>query len=83
MAQLWKHVEDQRKKPIRVIGLVGWRAMALYALGMLSLASAVARVSRRTDLNVRVVTMPYAEAAIDVDSVADLDLVQAVVARTG
>jgi hypothetical protein len=82
MAQLWQQVEDQRKKPIRVIGFVGWGAVALYALRMLSLASAVARVSRRTGVSVQVVTMPYAEAAIDVDSVADLDLVQAIVART-
>jgi CTP:molybdopterin cytidylyltransferase MocA len=83
MAQLWKQVEDQRKQPIRVIGLVGWGAMALYALGMLSLASAVARLSRRTGVKAHVVTMPFAEAAIDVDSVADLDLVRAIVARTG
>jgi hypothetical protein len=81
MAQLWSRVEDQRKKPLRVIGLVGWGAMALYALGRLSLASAVKRISRRTGIAAHVVTMPFAEAAIDVDSVADLDLVQAIVAR--
>jgi CTP:molybdopterin cytidylyltransferase MocA len=81
MAQLWQQVEDQRKAPIRVIGFVGWGAVVLYALGMLSLASAVARVSRRTGVNAHVVTMPFAEAAIDVDSVADLDLVRAIVAR--
>ena len=83
LAQRWKQVEDQRKKPIRVIGLVGWGAMALYSLGLLSLASALARISRRTGVAVHVVTMPYAEAAIDVDSVADLELVQAIAARTG
>jgi hypothetical protein len=82
VAQLWQQVEDQRKKPIRVIRFVGWGAVALYALGMLSLSSAAARVSRRMGVRVQVVTLPYAEAAIDVDSVADLDLVQAIVART-
>jgi hypothetical protein len=81
MAQLWQQVEDQRKKPIRVIRFVGWGAVALYALGMLSVASAAARVSRRTGVSVQVVTMPYAEAAIDVDSVADLDLVRTIVAQ--
>jgi hypothetical protein len=82
MAQLWQQVEDQRKAPIRVIGFVGWGAVVLYALGMLSLASAVTRVSSRTGIKTHVVTMPFAEAAIDVDSVADLDLVRAIVART-
>jgi len=82
MAHLWKQVEGERKKPIRVVGLVGWGAIALYALGMLSLAGAVQRISRQTGVNASVVTMPFAEAAIDVDTVADLDLVRAIVART-
>ena len=81
MAHVWKRVEGERKKPIRVVGLVGWGAMALYALGMLSLASAVKRISRQTGVNAGIVTMPFAEAAIDVDSVADLDLARAIVAR--
>ncbi len=78
-----KRWRTSARHPIRVIGLIGWGAMALYALGMLSLASAVARLSRRTGVKAHVVTMPFAEAAIDVDSVADLDLVRAIVARTG
>jgi GTP:adenosylcobinamide-phosphate guanylyltransferase len=82
MAQLWQQVEAQRKKPIRVVGLVGWGAMALYALRLLSLASAVQRISRQAGVTAGVVTMPFAEAAIDVDTVADLDLVRAIVART-
>ena len=83
MARLWRQVEAQRKRPIRVIGLVGWAAMALYALRLLSLAGAVQRISRQTGIATGVVIMPFAEAAIDVDSVADLDLVRAIVARTG
>jgi GTP:adenosylcobinamide-phosphate guanylyltransferase len=82
MAQLWRQVEAERKKPIRVIGLVGWGAMALYALHLLSLASAVRRISRQAGIAAGVVTMPFAEAAIDVDTVADLELVRAIVART-
>ena len=81
MAHVWKQVEADRKKPIRVIGLVGWGAMALYALRLLSLAGAVRRISRQAGVAAGVVTMPFAEAAIDVDTVADLDLVRAIVAR--
>ena len=41
----------------------------------------VRRISRQTGIAAGVVTMPFAEAAIDVDSVADLELVRAIVAR--
>jgi len=75
-------VENDRKKPIRVIGFVGWVAMARYALGILSVAAAMRRLSERTGIDAAVVTMPFAEAAIDVDSVADLELVRAIVARS-
>jgi GTP:adenosylcobinamide-phosphate guanylyltransferase len=80
MARLWQQVENERKKPIRVIGFVGWLAMARYALGVLSLEAALRRISRKTGLKAAVVEMPFAEAAIDVDSVADLELVRAIVA---
>jgi CTP:molybdopterin cytidylyltransferase MocA len=83
MAQLWKQVEQRRKQPIRVIGLLGWSAMTLYALGRLSLEGAQRRLSRKTDIRIGAVTMPFAEAAIDVDSVEDLALVRTIVAREG
>ena len=81
MARLWQQVENERKKPIRVIGFVGWLAMARYALGILSLEAALRRIARKTGITAAVVEMPFAEAAIDVDSVADLELVRAIVAR--
>jgi len=82
MAHVWKQVEAERKNPIRVVGLVGWGAMALYAFRLLSLASAVQRISSQAGVRAGVVPMPFAAAAIDVDTVADLDLVRAIVART-
>ena len=80
MVKIWRQVENDRKNPIRVIGLVGWGAMARYALGMLSVADGVRRISRQTGIAANVITLPFAEAAIDVDSVADLELVRAIVA---
>jgi hypothetical protein len=81
MVPLWKNVEAYRKQPIRVVGLVGWVAMFLYALGILSLAGAMRRISRQTGIAAGVVTMPFPEAAIDVDSVSDLDLARDIAAR--
>jgi len=83
MATLWKKVEDQRKRPIRVVGLVGWVPMLLYALGILSLPGAVRRVSRQTGLAAGAVIMPFAEAAIDVDSASDLELARDIAAQMG
>jgi CTP:molybdopterin cytidylyltransferase MocA len=81
MVRIWRQVEDDRKNPIRVVGLVGWGAMARYALGTLSLAEAIRRLSRQTAIAANVIPLPFAEAAIDVDSVADLELVRSIVAR--
>ena len=83
MARRWTTVEAQRKKPIRVIGLVGWTAMLLYALGALSLAGALRRISGQTGLAAGAVLMPFAEAAVDVDSVADLALVRKIAGKDG
>lgn len=82
MAQIWQQVEDKRKSPIRVIGLVGWSAVILYAMGWLSLAGALRRLSRKTAIRIGVVSMPFAEAAVDVDNAEDLALVREIVARS-
>ena len=83
MARQWGRVENQRKKPVRVIGMVGWFSVLLYALGRLSLEGALQRISRQTGLAAGAVVMPFAEAAIDVDSAADLELAREIAARTG
>ena len=75
-ADFWRRIEQQRKKPLRVIGMLGWRAMIRYRLGLLPLDEALAKLGKRLGLRIRAVILPYADAAIDVDSIADLDLVQ-------
>ena len=52
-----------------------------YLLGRLTLDEALARLSRRLDVKIGAVVMPFAEAAIDVDSPADLALVERIVAE--
>jgi hypothetical protein len=52
-----------------------------YRLGMLSLEEALAKLGKRMGLRVRAVILPYANAAIDVDSIADLELVKDFVAE--
>jgi len=75
-ARFWRKIEQQRKKPLVVIGLLGWWAVIRYRLGWLSLEEALAKLSKRLGLRIRAVILPYANAAIDVDSIADLMLVK-------
>jgi len=75
-ARFWRRIEQERKKPLVVIGLLGWWAVIRYRLGLLSLEEALAKLSKRLGLRMRAVILPYANAAIDVDSIADLMLVK-------
>jgi len=76
VADFWRRIEQQRKKPMRIIRLLGWRAVARYRLGLLSLEEALERLGKRLGLRIASVVVPYADAAIDVDSLADLRAVR-------
>ncbi len=71
VADYWRRVERQRKKPLRVVGAVGWLAVLRFLLGRLSLEEALERLSRRVGVRVGAVLLPFPEAAVDVDTTAD------------
>ncbi len=77
----WRKVESQRKRPWRVIGILGWWPVFKYLLGRLSLQEALARLSARFEMRIGVVILPFAEAAVDVDSENDLQLVRQILAE--
>jgi GTP:adenosylcobinamide-phosphate guanylyltransferase len=77
----WRRVEQERKRPWRLVRAFGWRALLAYLLGRLTLDEAMARASGIIGARVAAVVLPYAEAAIDVDKPADLALVERVFAR--
>ena len=77
----WRQVESQRKKPLRIVGLLGWRAITAYLLGFLSLEKALAALSQRMGVRIGYVILPYANAAVDVDSIADYVMVEQKMAR--
>jgi molybdopterin-guanine dinucleotide biosynthesis protein A len=81
MADYWRRVETQRKNPIKIIRILGWGAVIKYLLGWLTLHGAIETLSRRLHLNLGAVILPYAEAAIDIDSVADLAIVSEILSR--
>ncbi|HHO69374.1 MAG TPA: hypothetical protein ENK12_10110 [Gammaproteobacteria bacterium] len=83
VADYWRQVENERKNPLRLVRLIGWGAVVRYLLGRLSLQQAMQGLSKRMGLRLGAVTLPYAEAAVDVDSVADRVLVQEKLSERG
>ncbi len=80
-ADFWRQVESERKKPLRVVKVLGWSAVLRYLVGQLTLKYALAQLSQRMNLKVGVVEMPFAEAAVDVDKIDDWLLVESILAK--
>lgn len=78
---LWATVEKDRKKAIRLMLRFG-PLFALRALTRtISLDGALAAVAGKVGVRVKAVRLPFAEAAIDVDKPADLDLAERILSR--
>jgi GTP:adenosylcobinamide-phosphate guanylyltransferase len=78
--ELWRSVEQDRKSAWRLVALLGpvWLAMA--AMRLAGLDDLVARLSLRLGLKLRIVRLTNPLAGVDVDSVADHALVEAILA---
>lgn len=79
-ADFWRKVEKERKNPLRVIKIIGWTTVLSYLLGQLSMDQVLVRLSKKMQLRVGVIRMPFAEAAVDVDKIEDLLLVESILA---
>jgi hypothetical protein len=75
-ASFWRRTESQRKNPLRVIGSLGWFNVLRYFLRSLTLEDALNALSAKLGVRVRAVVLPYADAAVDVDSISDYGFVQ-------
>ena len=84
LVSFWKRAEQSRKQPWKWIGqLLGPGAVLSYLLGALTLERALDEVSDRTGIRVRPVLLSQARACIDVDTVADLRLVESILTEPG
>lgn len=79
--EFWREAERHRKKPLRIMLHFG----ILTALGFLlrrpTADEVFTLISRRLGVRIALVDMPFAEAAIDVDTDADLELVRTIMRR--
>jgi GTP:adenosylcobinamide-phosphate guanylyltransferase len=72
----WQRMEACRKRPLSMIRQLGLMPTVRFLLGRLSLEAAVARLEVLTGARLAAVSLPFAEAAIDVDRLEDLHLAQ-------
>lgn len=74
--ELWRHVEQDRKKPWRIVRRLGPLLLLRYCLGKLRLGTALNHIGQVAGLCACMVASSYGLAAVDVDKPADLDLVR-------
>ncbi|MFU8832926.1 MAG: NTP transferase domain-containing protein, partial [Wenzhouxiangella sp.] len=75
----WRQVEQDRKRPWRIVSLLGWTNLARYLAGRLSLDEAFDALSVRLKVTVGPTLLNDPLSAVDVDSAADLELVGQVI----
>jgi GTP:adenosylcobinamide-phosphate guanylyltransferase len=81
LVEFWTQVERERKHPLRLIRRLGWIMLLRYLLGLLSLSDVLLELSQRMGISIKEVILPFAEAAIDVDTPEDLALVEQIVKK--
>lgn len=74
--RLWRRVEAERKRPWRMAAILGPGILAAFLLKRLTLTGAVARLGTLAGVRAAAVATPYGLAAVDVDKLADLELVR-------
>jgi GTP:adenosylcobinamide-phosphate guanylyltransferase len=79
----WRHIEQQRKKPHRLAAALGLGTLLAYLGGWLTLQGGLERLSRRVGAQLGAVLLDDPRAAVDVDTVADFELVERLLARGG
>lgn len=72
----WRRIEAERKRPLRMLARLGPLFVLRYAVGRLPVAAALRRFERLTGARPAAVVMPFGRCAIDVDKVADWELVE-------
>ena len=77
---LWARAEKDRKKALKILMFFGPAVFLRAFTRTISIDGAVAKVGRDLKVKLRAVRLPFAEAAIDVDKPADLELVERILA---
>jgi GTP:adenosylcobinamide-phosphate guanylyltransferase len=77
----WRQLEQQRKRPHRLAAALGFGTLVAYLTRSLTLAGGLKRLSGKVGAQLGAVLLDDPRAAVDVDSVADFELVQSILTR--
>ena len=83
LLQRWQHLEQNRKKPWKLVAAFGAKPILLYMTGQMTAKRAFGFVSQSLGIAVQPVYLPFAEAAIDVDKPSDHELAEAILLKKG
>jgi len=75
-ARFWRRLESRRKNPVHLIRILGWLTVIKYLRGKLSLQDALDAMGDRMKLRINALIMTNGDAAVDVDSVSDYQIVR-------
>lgn len=79
----WSRIEEHRKRPWRMMSLLGPGVLVKFAFGRMSLASIEQYASRKMGLRATVIVLSRPEAGYDVDTVDHLKVADAVLRSQG
>lgn len=74
--ETWQHLEQNRKKPWKLVAAFGLMPLLWYVLGKLTPERAFGHISHRLGIRVEPIFLPFAEAAMDVDKPSDFILAE-------
>ncbi len=80
-AKFWRQIEQERKRPLKMMRVLGWWAVARYLMGRTSLDQGLEQISRKLQIRARAILLPFPEAAVDVDTADDWHFVQSLVKK--
>jgi CTP:molybdopterin cytidylyltransferase MocA len=80
-ARFWRQIEQERKRPLKMMRILGRRTVVRYLLGRISLEEGLERISRKLQIRARAVMLPFPQAAVDVDTADDWQFVQSLVKK--
>jgi CTP:molybdopterin cytidylyltransferase MocA len=76
VAEFWQRAEALRKRPWRIVAILGLPLLIRYAAGRLTLEQALEALSSATGARIRTILLPFPQAAVDLDTLDDWELVK-------
>ena len=74
---LWKRLSESRKSPMKQAALIGFSTLILVLLKAITLDGAAKRICRKLKIRGKALRVPYAEMAMDVDKLHQLEIMKA------